>query len=96
MVKTGKRKCNVTALPGKSPNPSLHADQDGGFDALRSVTASRSGGVSVCGDAGCDGVKQLAVRAEAQQTVVLLSLTVNQTSGVSQCPPPFHFFFFFF
>lgn len=73
----------------------MHADKDGGFDALRSVTASRSGGVSVCGDAGCDGVKQLAVRAEAQQTVVLLLLTVNQTSGIFQRLPLFHLVFFF-
>lgn len=63
-----RQKCNVTTAPGESPNPSLHADGDGGLDALRLVTASHSGGVSVCGDAVCDGVKQLAVRAEAQQT----------------------------
>lgn len=87
-------KCNVTTLLGKSPNPSLHADKDGGFDALRLLTASRCGGVSVCGDAGCDGVKQLAVRAEAPQTVVLLLLTVNQTSRIFPCLPQFRLFFF--
>lgn len=66
-----------------------------GFDALRLVTASRSGGVSVCGDAGCDGVKQLAVRAEQSRAERRAAFT-DSGSAVLHFPRLSLFYLFFF